>query len=169
MTDHLSRIRDALDRYSQSNRAPAVEEPQNDFEVAVNDWADNKELVDEIKKLLKPLEAEERRQRESIAVSLASYFGADHKEGVNTYELSNGRNLKYTRKVSRSVEVSMIPAAREAYNAIAGGAGTTAFDDLLRTKYELQVTPFRKLGPEEANAVSRMIVSKPAAPTLEVD
>lgn len=169
MTDHLTRIRDALDRYSQSNRIPAIEEPANDFEVAVNEWDELDQLQKEIKKLLKALSEDEAAKRKGLAESLSAYFATDLKEGVNSYALSSGQKLKLTHKITRTVEPSMIEVARKAYEAVAGGAGTTPFDDLLRVKYELQVTPFRKLDPEATNAVSRMIVAKPATPMLEVD
>lgn len=166
MTDHLTRIRDALDRYSLVNRQPAVDEPANDFEKAVNDWDEAFDLLQKLKSMLKPLEASERQMRDGIADSLKAHLKDNLKEGVNSYELSNGRVLKLNHKVNRTVVASMIPAAREAYKE---AGGDKSFDDLLRVKYELQIAPWRKLDNETQTAVSRMIVSKLAAPTLEVD
>lgn len=164
--DHLSRIIDALSWYQQGNRQPAIPEPTDDFERFVNSWEEMKALQDEIKALLKPLDADERKARDAIAESLRGFFGDKLKEGVNNYELSNLRKLKFTHKVDRKIEPSLIPVARAAYEKT---KPDQSFDDLLRVKYELAAAPFKKLQGEAATAVSRMLVTNVAAPTLEVD
>lgn len=167
--DHLSRIIQGLQLFQQQNRSPVVEEPAQAFEKAVNDWHSMQQLVQEVKKLLKPLEAEERKARDGIAESLATFYGADLKEGVNNYELSNLRVLKYTHKVDRKIDNGLVAVAREAYTQ-ADDKPELPFDDLLRVKYELAATPYKKVtGPNAKLAVSRMITSKPAAPTLTVE
>lgn len=173
MREHLDRITGALQRVSESNWSPAIEDPANDFEVSVNDWREQQALIADIKKLLRPLEEDERAARDAIAASLRTYFGAELKEGVNTYSLSNGRKLKMGHKIDRKIDESMVDVARDAYRKAledpANWGPEKSFDELLRIKYELAVAPFKKLSTAAATAVSRMIVAKPAAPTLEVD
>lgn len=171
MKDHLQRIADALERYGMMNHQPAVDEPANDFEKIVNEYAALQAMIEEVKSLLKPAEAAERRLRDGIADSLRAFYGVDLKEGMNSYELSNGRFVKFTHKVDRKIEPSMVVAAREGYDAAPDKPAGVAFDDLLRVKHELAATPFKKLaaGSAASNAVSRMIVAKFAAPTVKVD
>ena len=104
--------------------------------------------------------------RDGIATSLNAYFADKLKEGVNNYALSNGRKLKYTYAVDRKIDSGHVQVARDAY---ALTDATAPFDDLLRVKYELAKTPWKKLDGEAALAASRMITSKPAAPVLVVD
>jgi hypothetical protein len=171
MQDHLKRIAEALERYGMMNHQPAVDEPANDFEKVVNEHAALQAMLEEVKSLLKPAEAAERRLRDGIADSLRAFYGVDLKEGVNNYELSNGRFVKFTHKVDRKIESSMVVAAREAYEAAPDKPAGVAFDDLLRVKYELTATPFKKLasGSAASTAVSRMLVTKFAAPSVKVD
>lgn len=168
-TTHLSNILDALNTYNRSNKRPAIDEPANDFETAVVAHNHLANLIDEVKKALKPVELEERTLRDGIAKSLDVHFGTTLAEGVNSYVLSNMRKLKYTRKVERKIEMSMVAVARNKFDTAADKVG--AFDDVLRVKYELDAKAWKKLvtGGEAFKACSEMIVAKPAAPVLEVD
>ena len=169
MKDDLIRIAEAIDCYAILNHRPVVDEPANDFERTVNEHAELVAAIAEIKGLLKPLETAERKLRDGLAESLKTWLGENLKEGVNTYELSNLVKLKFENKIDRKIEISEIENARSAYDAIAGGAGTLSFDELLNTKYELAKSQYNKIGDEAKHAVSRMIVSKPAAPVVRVD
>jgi len=120
MTD-LTEIRAALEALESSNRRPAVDEPADDFEAFVNQWADAKVCLAKMKDALKGLEREERKLRDALSESLRHHFGKGLKEGVNRYELSNGRQLKFDHKVARKIEPSMIGPAREAYAEPAAG------------------------------------------------
>lgn len=153
----------ALEKEARSNFPPAIEEPANDFESAVNKYADIVDLQELVKKLMKPVNDEERAQRDAISESLRAHFGDKLKEGVNDYKLSNGRKLKLTHKIDRKIDESSIEIARDAYT------GEIAFDDILRKKYELSKRDFDKLTYADELAISRMIVSKLAASTLKVD
>lgn len=171
-SEHLSRLIKALTEYRDSNRRPAIDEPGNDFEKVVNDHYQLDMLMAEVKKAMKPLETDERKIRDGIAASLNAYYRADGRtlnEGVNNYELTNGRKLKYTYAVERKIEPSMIAVARAKFEAAGDKLGT--FDDVLRVKYELEAKPWKKLinGGEAFLACSEMIVAKDKAPTLEVD
>lgn len=153
------------------NRPPVVEEPSNPFEEAVNRWAELAELQDAVKTAMKILNEEEREARDGLAASLGAYFRdrpQGLKEGVNDYKLSNGRKLKFTYGIDRKIAESALATARKAYEE-AADAGDPAFDTLLRTKYELNTAPWRKLSIEAASAFSRCLTSKEKAPTLVVD
>lgn len=146
----------------------AIEEPANEFESAVNDWYALRKQIADLKAKLKPLESAERKQRDAIAESLRTYFADRLKEGVNNYELSNGRKLKLTHKVDRKLEVSMLALAREEYGR-ANDTDGLAFEDVIEMRPSLNLSNYRKVGSVAATALSHMITSKLAAPTLEVD
>ena len=101
--DHLNRVIDALSAYRESNRRPAIDEPKDQFEQMVNKHFDLDALQDIIKEAVAPLNAEERKLRDTIAGSLREFYGYRLNEGMNTYELSNFRKLKFTHKVERKV------------------------------------------------------------------
>lgn len=164
----LTRIADGLQRYSLMNHRPAIDEPANPFEEAVNNHAAVQELMAEVKSLLKPLETKEREMRDGIAASLVAHFGDELKEGVNTYVLSNSRKLKYKHGVTRSIDQPSVDLARAQYVENAEPTDPT-FDELLRPKYELVKAKWNKLSAAAGLAFSRCLTSKTAAPTLEVD
>lgn len=167
--EHLATILEALHEYQRKNKRPAVDETANDFEVVVNHHYQLATLLAEIKQAIKPLETSERTVRDGIAASLITFFGSKLKDGVNDYLLSNLRKLKFTHKVERKIESSMVAVARAKFEQATDKVG--AFDDLLRIKHELDAKAWKKLvtGGEAFTAVSEMIVAKPAAPVLEVD
>ena len=170
--NHLDRIVEVLRAYSGRNNTLAIDEPANDFERSVNELHDLQALIAEIKAAMKPAEAIERKQRDAIAESLDEYFGDQLKEGVNTYELSNGRKLKYTATKSRAIDTPQIAIARKAFEADADGVPVAlTFDSLLRVKYELDKKAFNELSkyPSVTSAISRMIITKAAACKIEVD
>lgn len=167
--EHLARILADLKTHQESNKRLAIDEPANDFEKVVNAHDQLATLIDEVKKTLKPLEVEERTMRDGIAASLDAFYGDKLVEGVNNYQLSNMRKLKYTYAVERKIEPSMVAVARAKFEAATDKTG--AFDDVLRIKHELDAKAWKKLpaGGEAFMACSEMIVAKPKAPTLEVD
>ena len=170
MDDQITRMLMALQMYGKLNFRPAVEEPADDFERAVNDHNNLQAFIAEVKDLLKPHETEERTKRDALAVSLNSYFGSKLKEGVNTYTLSNGRKLKYTYKVDRKVDNAQVAVARAAFDESVDKPTDMVFDEMLRVKYELAAASYKKVTGEAAKlAVSRMLVTKAAASTLTVD
>lgn len=152
----------ALNKADMSNNPPIIEEPANDFEKSVNNFADIAELQELLKKLAKTVNESEREMRDGICESLRVFYGENLVEGMNTYKLSNGRKLKFTHKLDRKIDESRIQLARADYVG-------DDFDDLLRVKYELEKKAYDKLDAEQKLAVSKMIETKPAAPTLVVD
>jgi len=167
MTDHITRIAKGLDDYQLLNRQPAVEEPANEFEKSVNALAELQNLRAKIASLTKALDVDEKRLREGVAASLTAYFAANLKEGTNNYELSNGRFVKFGHKVDRKIDESMLTVARADYAAATGV--DKPFDDLLRVKYELAAAPYKLLTAAQRHAVSRMMTTKNASPTVVID
>lgn len=166
--EHLRRIHSALDMLVALNRHPqAVDEPTNDFETAVNEWFALQRLQEEIKSLMKPVDQEERTKRDALAASLRAFYGENLKEGVNNYELSNHRVLKFENKVKREIDASALENAKDEYEK--APTPGVLFTDLLRVKYELEKRPYNKLGPASTKAVSHMITSKLEAPTLRIE
>lgn len=167
--EHLERIMEALDRERMQNNTQVIEEPANDFERAVNDWEEQQALHTVLKDLLKPLAEDEREARNGIADSLRAFFGDDLKEGMNTYKLSNQRKLKFSHKIERKIDTPSVVAARAEYEKADDAPAGQTFDDILRVKYELSATPFKKVSGNAALALSRMIVSKVQSPEIKVD
>ena len=170
MQDKLAKIIAEVERYKGLNRPLAVEEPANDFEGVINTWDEAQQLATFLKGLIKSYVEAEKKQRDAIVAVLNPWLEerGELKEGVNNYELSNGRALKYTYAIERKVDTPSVAIAREAYKE-AATVGDPAFDELLRIKYELEVKPFRKLSEEASKAVSRMVTAKPKSAELEVD
>lgn len=169
-SDHVMRINTALAHYTETNHRPAVDEPANDFEVAVNELHEMQTLLQAMKAIMKPLEADEKEMRQAMADSLIAHFGEGLKEGMNDYELSNRRKLKFKHGVSRSIDAGMIAGARKAYSET-GEPTPVAFDDLLRPKYDLDKTQWKKLlkGSAAFNAFAQCMTAKPSSPSIEVD
>lgn len=95
------------------------------------------------------------------------------KEGSNTFNLATGGKLVATHKVSRSIDASQIAFARAEYALV--NDRPVDFDDLLKVSYDLVISSYRKLEPAPGEApspaflaVSRMVITKDGAPTLEV-
>jgi hypothetical protein len=109
----------------------------------------------------KRLATEERKLRDALC---AAAFPKPT-EGVNKRELVDGRIFKMTHKINRSVDEAAIPAMRE---ALAKATNEVTFDDIFKTKIDLQVGPYKKLAPELLVIVNEAVVSKPGAPTIEV-
>lgn len=169
MPTDVRRIIEALERWEMQNHRPAVDEPANEFEKIVNEHADLQALIAEVKAVLKPTETAERKLRDGIADSLRAFYGDSIKEGVNNYELSNARTLKFDNKIKREIDVAHVTNAREAFDTADDVPAGTTFDSLLRVKYELNKTPWKKLGPNATHAFSRCMVTKHEAPGVKVD
>lgn len=129
-------------------------------------WDAVRAQIEEIEKTLKPLKARELEMRKALAESIQAALGDQLKEGMNIYKLEDGRSLALGYKLDRKIEESEIPAAREAYTQL--NDRPVEFDALLRVKYELSKRDFDKLSDSAKAAISDMIITKPAAPTLEI-
>ena len=140
-----AQLMNQLKRFIESNRQPAIDAPANDFEQVVNDHAELQAIIADVEAALKPVKTAERKYRDSIAASMDAYLGEELKEGVNNYELSNGRTLKYTRTLERKVDDSALDTARKVYAEADDVPAGVAFDDLLRVKYELDKRMYNKL------------------------
>ena len=136
------------------------------FEGYVDAWNDLQGEIEKRKAALKPLTDKELTMRKHIAEAVKTASGDTWKEGVNTFLLPDMRALKVTIPLKREIDIPSIPAAREAFRKLNDLPIT--FDELLRTKYELEKKAFDKLGPAAKVAISDMIVVKPQAPTVEL-
>jgi hypothetical protein len=95
------------------------------------------------------------------------------KEGSNTFVMADGRKLVATHKITRSIDEPMVAPCRAEYAVL--NDRPVEFDDLLKVKHDLVTSSYRKLEPAPGTApsqafitISRMIVAKPGAPSLEV-
>lgn len=105
--------------------------------------------------------------------TLAAATFAQPVEGSNTFLLPSGRKLVMQHKISRSVDESQIARARSEYEL--ANHRPVNFEELLKVKYELVTSSFRKLEPAAGmepsaayKAVAIMVTSKPSAPSLEL-
>lgn len=124
-------------------------------------------LTKDIDAELKTLTETEMAMRKAIAESVKTALGDKLKEGVNRFDMADGRKLKLTYAVTRAIDEAQIAVAREAYSKVNDAPVT--FDELLRVKYELAKAEWNKLGAGGKLAVSAMVTAKPAAPTLEIE
>lgn len=107
----------------------------------------------ELQVTIAKLTYEERALRESL------FKGAFRrpKEGVNTYELPDGRKIKGTRKIYRNVIQDSV-----------GGMPPELRDAVLKVKYELKVGPYKQLEKETQKEVDKFLKITEGLPTLEV-
>ena len=124
-------------------------------------------LTKDIDAELKTLAETEMAMRKAIAESVRTALGDSLKEGVNRFDMADGRRLKFTYAVTRAIDESQIAVAKDAYAKVNDAPVT--FDQLLRVKYELEKKEWNKLGAGGKLAVSAMVTAKPAAPTLEIE
>lgn len=164
----MTTLKDLADQIATT---PAVETPDNAFEQAVNQWSDTAAKIAAIKAELKIMEAAERKMRQGITNSLVAFFGDDLKEGVNNYELSNGRTLKFTHKVTRTLDADKLREAEQQFNEANDVPSDVHFDDLVRIKYEVSVSTLRKLDVNGTayRAFAHAMTTKPATPLLDID
>lgn len=109
----------------------------------------------------------EMTMRKAIAASAATTMPDGLKEGVNTFALTDGRKLKITRKITRTIEEAQMASVREEFERL--NSQSVTFDSLLRTKYELSVAAFRQLDETGAHVVSRMITAKDGTVEMVLD
>jgi len=83
-------------------------------------------------------------------------------EGTQTLPLNNGWQLKMTQPFTRSLNQDKVPEFLKA-------AKKYKLDPaLIRTKYELSVSEFRKLEGEPLLLLQDIMTTKPGAPSLEL-
>ena len=87
-------------------------------------------------------------------------------EGVNKLELSDGRIVKGTHKVNRTVDQAAVAAALEPLRKL--GQNDVTPEEVFPVKYDLSMKAVKKLTAEGQLAASKAIVAKPGSPTLEV-
>jgi hypothetical protein len=136
------------------------------FEEYVSQWDSLCGQIEELKRKLAPLAAQELTMRKAIRDSVKTALGDAWKEGTNNLILQDGRTLKVVQSVSRKIDQDLIEITRKTYELV--NDRPVVFDDLLRVKYELAKEPFSKLSGEALLVVSRMITSKDEAPEVKL-
>lgn len=131
----------------------------------IEDYIETWSKVGTAAKILTTLEMEMRK-------TLVGYHFGGFNEGTHK-TVAGGYTLKATLKMSRTIDESQLAIARAEYDLL--NDKPVLFDELIKTKYELSVSAYRKLGVDDLDhinrakkAIDRMIVAKPASPTLEV-
>lgn len=148
------------------------------FEQYVDEWdglrekaaklvAQKTKLTKDIDRQLKEIAETELVMRKAIAESIKAALGDNVKEGVNRFDMVDGRTIKFTNAITRTVETAEIANARKNFSLL--NDVPVEFDKLLRVKYELEKKEWNKLGDAAKKAISNMITAKPAAPTMEIE
>lgn len=106
---------------------------------------------------IKQLQARERELRNLLFEGTFP----NPKEGTNTYNLPDGRIIKGTYKLSRSVDEAALPAVLE---QLPEGLG----DRLVQFKPSLVLSEYRKLPDDQRKIFDQALITKPGSPTLEV-
>lgn len=117
----------------------------------------------QLKDTIQHLQAEERALREGL---FSGTFPSP-REGVNSYDLPDGTVLKGTYVINRKLKED---AYKENWSKIVQAAKipSAVATKLIRTKYELSVTPYKKLDEEQRKAVDGILEIKPGLPKLEL-
>lgn len=85
------------------------------------------------------------------------------KEGINNFALPAGYVLKFTGKVNRTVDASVLPLVREELENL-----KVNMDDIIKLKPELAVGAYKKLSPEAKLVMDKAVTSKPGTPSYEI-
>lgn len=140
-----------------------VPESPDDMESYLDGW----QTLVKAQALLRVEEMEQRKK-------LFAFFFPNPKEGTNTVVLPDGRKVKGSFKITRGIDDQQVSLARAEYQLV--NNRPVEFDDLLRVKYDLSTTEFRKIQPKPGEepsaaylAASRMIIAKPGSPSLEIE
>ena len=84
-------------------------------------------------------------------------------EGANNFALPAGYTLKFTHKINRTVDASVLPIIREEL-----AEHKVNMDDVIRLKPELSVGTYKKLSPEARLVMDKAVTSKPGTPSYEI-
>lgn len=129
------------------------------FEQYVDEWL-------KIKAEAARLKDQEMTMRTAIRESVRTHLGDKFKEGANTHKMADGRKITVTHKINRTVDDSQISVIREEYEAL--NDRPVEFDDLLKVKYELSISNYRKLEGRAAEIFSDMVTTKDGSPEVKV-
>lgn len=130
------------------------------FEEYVDEWA-------ALDRQAKKLTADAMAMRKAIATSVAAaQEGGVLKEGANTVTMADGRKITVTHKINRSLSPDEFGPARASFNAI--NDRPCDFDDLLKVKYDLVVSQYRKLEGPALAVFSDVMTAKDGAPEVVI-
>lgn len=84
-------------------------------------------------------------------------------EGTNNFPLPAGYVLKFTHKINRIVDASVLQSVREELETL-----KVNMDDVIKFKPELAVGTYKKLTPEAKLVMDKAVTSKPGTPSYEI-
>jgi len=105
-------------------------------------------------------EAEERRLRGLV---VEGAFGDKLKEGANKFTLADGRVIKVTGKINRTIDATALTALSPKLRELG-----VDVEELVRFKPELKVGPFRKLAGEGGDLFRSIVTEKEGTPEVEI-
>lgn len=108
---------------------------------------------------VKPIIAAEQAARRELIAALYP----TPKEGVNTLVLGGGWKLKYTHKIDRKIDHSMLSAV-----AVELGPYNVSVDSLIEWKAALATKAYKELTAEARAIFDQAITAKPGSPVLEM-
>lgn len=118
------------------------------------------EKWEESKRNKRAWEAEERRLRDMV---VEGAFGKELKEGANKFTMADGRVVKVTGKVNRSIDSAQLTALTPKLLELGVNV-----EELVRFKPELKVGPFRKLSGQGGDIFRSIVTEKPGSPEVEI-
>jgi len=124
------------------------------FEQMLDDWVD-------VTQQIKDLQRRERYLRNTL---FAGAFPDPH-EGTNKRELADGRILKATYPINRSVDAAAVGPVME---KLRKETNEVVPEDLFTFRPSLSVSAYRKLDDKLLAIVDEAVVAKPGTPRLEV-
>lgn len=136
------------------------------FDAYVDEWDALVAQIAKGKAQLKPLETKELLMRKAIAARVKEALGDQWKEGTNAYMLADLRNLKVVNKLTRKVDVSALPSAREEYVKLNDVPCT--FDELLRPKFEIVKEKYDLLEGPAKSIFSFVVTTTESAPEVKL-
>ena len=136
------------------------------FEEYVSEWESLAKTIADNKDDMRAIVSKEMVMRKAIEASVKEAAGSHWREGVNKFPLPDGRTLKITHKVSRTIDPEQLEVVREQYQQL--NDRTVEFDDLYRVKYEINKRELDKLSDNARLVLSRMLTNKPAAPDVDI-
>jgi hypothetical protein len=113
----------------------------------------------ELKANLAVLQANEKALREQL---FAGTFPSPV-EGTNNYVLPDGRTVKGTYKINRTLDVDILKSRVDA-----GLVPAEAAASIVKWKAELKIADYKKLPAEIRSAIDVAVEAKPGLPTLEI-
>ena len=134
--------------------------PDFNFDVQATEQATSEDIMEwlKVKDELAKVKAKEAILRSKIHKT----FFRTPNEGTNNFDLGNGYKLKYTHKLQRDIDESMLTNLQEQFKEHAINV-----DTLVERKPSLKLKNWRDLTEEQHAIFDQCVTTKPASGTLE--